>query len=103
MKTLLVLLLLAVGSTASVTLADDGGLDARTSMKVNRAKRHQALDKSNAARSSGATNRQTNSEDPCKGVDIGNVYTDGNRGATPRENIVVVTGDVINIPNNRCR
>jgi len=102
MKTLLLLLLLAVGSTASVALADDGGLDARTSMKVNRAKRHQALDKSNT-RPSGSTNRQTSSEDPCKGVNIGNVYTDGNRGATPRENIVVVTGDVINIPNNRCR
>ena len=102
MKIVYIILLIVLCSTSSMAFADDDGLDARTSMKVNRAKRHQSLDKSNT-QSSNTANKQNTTEDPCKGVEIGNVYTDSNHGATPRENTVVVTGDVINIPSNKCR
>jgi hypothetical protein len=96
------LLLFILISASSVALADDDGLDASTSMKVNRAKRHKSMDKSNT-QSSNSVGNNNSTDDPCKGVEIGNVYTDSKRGPTPRENTVVVTGDVINIPSNRCR
>lgn len=92
-------LFVAICVTSSVAFAEDDGLDARTSLKVNRAKRHQAMKKSNS-QSVNSTSKETTPEDPCKGIEIGNVYTDSNRGATPRENTVVVTGDIINIPSN---
>jgi hypothetical protein len=95
-------LLIALCVTSTVAFAEDDGLDARTSLKVNRAKRHQAMEKSNT-RSVNSTSKENMTEDPCKGIEIGNVYTDSNRGATPRENTVVVTGDVINIPSSKCR
>lgn len=81
--------------------ATDDGLDANTSLKVNRAKRHKTMEKSD--RSSKASNMQKTDGDPCKGVEIGNVFTDGKRASVPRENTVVVTGDVINIQSNKCQ
>jgi hypothetical protein len=41
-------------------------------------------------------------ENRCGNVDIGNVNTAGANRARLKENIVIVTGDVINA-NNRCR
>jgi hypothetical protein len=108
MKTLIIrtssLICLLLLTVISSSFADDDGLDARTSVKVNKAKRHQALEqkKQGEIPTIGNTNFD-NSKDPCAGVDIGNVYTDGKRGPAPRENTVVVTGDVINIPSNKCR
>lgn len=85
-------------------LAADDGLDARTSLKVNRAKRHLSLEQKKRIEMLPSSNKTfTTDKDPCEGIDIGNVYTDGNRGPTPRENTVVVTGDVINIPSSKCR
>jgi hypothetical protein len=95
--TLLVIFLLS-----SVAFAEEG-LDVRTSLKVNRAKRHQSIEDKGEELVSFGKKKETE-KDPCAGVDIGNVYTNGqNRGAAPRENTVVVTGDVINIPSNKCR
>lgn len=85
----------------------EDNMDSRTRMKVNRAKRHQSIDDkaANAVMSfpTPSQPKKNAAADPCAGVEIGNVYTDRNRGATPRENTVVVTGDVINVPSNKCR
>jgi hypothetical protein len=96
---------LVLFTVSSVSFAEDG-LDARTSIKVNRAKRRQSMEEKivdSALQPSGSLKNKGYGKDACAGVDIGNVYTDGNRGPTPRESTVVVTGDVINIPSNKCR
>jgi hypothetical protein len=85
------------------------GLDARTHNKVMRAKRAQAMDRNSGHdKSSGlppvGSQQQAQNSDPCKaGIDIGNVYTGNSNRGMPRENIVVVTGDVIFAPNRNCR
>jgi hypothetical protein len=91
----------------SPCLAQDG-LDARTHAKVMRAKRMQAMEQNNNTENKtglppvGAATAQ--GADPCKaGIDIGNVYMDKNNRAAPRENTVVVTGDVIFAPSRNCR
>lgn len=76
----------------------DFDVDARTSLKINRAKRHNAMQ---AQENDGFGNNGTVTS--CKGVDIGNVHTGPGQRNAPRENTVVVTGDVINIPSDRCR
>ncbi len=76
----------------------DFEVDSRTSLKINRAKRHNAMQ---AQENDGFGNNGTVTS--CKGVDIGNVRTGPGQRNTPRENTVVVTGDVINIPSDRCR
>ena len=82
------------------------GLDARTHAKVMRAKRMQAIEKdANTENKSGLppVGAQQNI-DPCSaGIGIGNVYVDKNNRAAPRENTVVVTGDVIFAPSRNCR
>ena len=84
----------------------DDGMDARTHSKVMRAKRMQAIDKNaNADNPSAlpAVGAQQNA-DPCSaGIGIGNVYVDKNGRNAPRENTVVVTGDVIFAPGRNCR
>lgn len=86
-------------------LANDG-LDARTHAKVMRAKRMQTMEKAaNTENRSGLppVGAQQNA-DPCNaGIGIGNVYVDKNSRAAPRENTVVVTGDVIFAPSRNCR
>ena len=84
------------------------GMDARTHAKVMRAKRMQAMDQNSARENNsglppvGAPQAQI--VDPCKaGIDIGNVYIDKNSRNAPRENTVVVTGDVIFAPSRNCR
>lgn len=89
-------------------LAQDG-LDARTHAKVMRAKRQQAMaqnvNQDGRAGLPPVGAGQAQIADPCKaGIDIGNVYVDrNNRGGAPRENTVVVTGDVIFAPSRNCR
>lgn len=80
------------------------GLDARTHSKVMRAKRMQAMDKDASQQNPSAlapVGTQFNA-DPCS-IGIGNVYVDKNGRNTPRENTVVVTGDVIFAPGRNCR
>lgn len=82
------------------------GMDARTHSKVMRAKRMQAIEKDTSSeKSSGLplVGAQQNA-DPCSaGIGIGNVYVDKNGRTAPRENTVVVTGDVIFAPGRDCR
>lgn len=98
----------------SLALAD--GLDARTHSKVMRAKREQAMIQHEQAQNPTAfppVGQQqqspafpmSNGADPCAaGVNIGNVMVDNNnRFGSPRENTVVVTGDVIFAPSRNCR
>ncbi|MEI6214346.1 MAG: hypothetical protein WCP10_09595 [Desulfuromonadales bacterium] len=100
-------LLLSLGMLFIATVSGaEEELDARTSMKVNRAKRHKSIEEKvvdAVVQPDSQTRKKGTESDPCAGVSIGNVYTDRNRGATPRENTVVVTGDVINVPSNKCR
>ncbi|NVN99801.1 MAG: hypothetical protein HXX17_10785 [Geobacteraceae bacterium] len=103
MKTLAVLVFSSQFLMSATVFAGDDGLDAGTSLKVNRAKRHQSMEKSDKSKAVISSNLQKADGDPCKGVEIGNVYTDGKVAAVPRENTVVVTGDVINIPSSKCR
>ena len=87
----------AVISTEFVYAAGDG-IDARTHAKVMRAKRTQAMD------TKGREANRGYQESCGTGASIGNVYTDKNsRGSAPRENTVVVTGDVIVVPGRNCR
>lgn len=83
------------------------GLDARTNSKVMRVKRHQALDQYEKAQdqpSQVGSPKSATANDPCNaGVNIGNVMVDGNNRFGPRENTVVVTGDVIFAPSRNCR
>ncbi len=81
----------------AVCLADFD-VDSRTSLKINRAKRHNAME---AQDKDGFGNNGTVRS--CNGVEIGNVHAGPNQRNQPRENTVVVTGDVINIPSDRCR
>jgi hypothetical protein len=99
------LIVMVVSACASLllieqpVLAAGDGLDARTHAKVMRAKRAQAMD----AQDKGAAG-QPYRESCGSGANIGNVYTDrSNRGTAPRENTVVVTGDVIVLPGRNCR
>jgi hypothetical protein len=79
-------------------LAANDGMDARTHAKVMRAKRTQAMD------AQGREPKRGYQESCDGGVNIGNVHTDRNsRGSAPRENTVVVTGDVIVLPGRNCR
>jgi hypothetical protein len=103
------LCMLGVASLFTLPCAAQDGLDARTHAKVMRAKRMQAMEQNaNPGNQTGLPpvgSQQTQVVDPCKGgIDIGNVYVDkNNRGAAPRENTVVVTGDVIFAPSRNCR
>lgn len=77
--------------------AQTSSLDSRTNVKVMKAKRLQAM-KSN--KYGGDDEKVSNG---CGGVEIGNVSTAKNARATaPRENTVVVTGDVIVVPGRNC-
>jgi uncharacterized membrane protein YgcG len=61
--------------------------------------------KGNAARGVGGGFGSGDGESGCGNVDVGNVDTGGSgagRARAPRENTVIITGDVINA-NNRCR
>lgn len=90
------------------------GLDARTHSKVMKAKREQAMvqyEKTQNPQAAVTNGQQQPSSqamggaDPCSaGVNVGNVYVDNNnRFGAPRENTVVVTGDVIFAPSRNCR
>lgn len=88
--------------------AAQDGLDARTHAKVMKAKRAQGMQQNaNPGMMQGLPpvgTQQTQVVDPCNpGVNIGNVYADKNNRAVPRENTVVVTGDVIVVPGRNCR
>lgn len=103
----------AVLMASTVAVAADG-LDARTHSKVMKAKREQAMvqyEKTQNPQAATANNQQQannpafGSQDPCSaGVNVGNVFVDSNnRFGAPRENTVVVTGDVIFAPSRNCR
>lgn len=111
MKITRISILFALSAIASVfafpAYAADG-LDARTHAKVMRAKRMQAMEQNTRAENKSGLPpvgaQQTQVADPCKGgIDIGNVYVDKGGRAAPRENTVVVTGDVIFVPGRNCR
>lgn len=92
--------------TLSIPALATDGLDARTHSKVMRAKRMQAIEKDSPANNQSGLPAvgAPQASDPCKaGIDIGNVYVDKNGRNAPRENIVVVTGDVIFAPSRNCR
>jgi hypothetical protein len=97
-----------LSATFALSAAATDGLDARTHAKVMRAKRAQAMEQNaHPALMQGLPpvgSQQGQVVDPCKaGVNIGNVYADKNNRAAPRENTVVVTGDVIFAPSRNCR
>lgn len=109
-KPLLTLLFCALASPVAVPLVHaTDGLDVRTHTKVMRAKRMQAMDRNSGADKPAGlppvgSPQSTNASDPCKaGIDIGNVYTGNSNRGMPRENVVVVTGDVIFAPSRNCR
>lgn len=92
----------AIGACAllpvEIVYAAGDGMDARTHAKVMRAKRAQAMDSKDSEPARGYKESCGN------GASIGNVYTDrNNRAGVPRENTVVVTGDVIVLPGRNCR
>lgn len=79
------------GVTAS---ADEGeGLDANTRAKLvkEKAKRAALSDRGKFGTQSGTCGNQS----------VANVFTDG--GKAPREVTTVITGDVINVNDGRCR
>lgn len=103
----------AILMASTVAVAADG-LDARTHSKVMKAKREQAMVQyektQNPQAATANTQQQVNNpamggSDPCSaGVNVGNVFVDNNnRFGAPRENTVVVTGDVIFAPSRNCR
>ena len=99
------LLACIVALAVSNVLASDG-LDARTHAKVMRAKRMQAMEKDkNPEILAGLPPvGSQQAADPCgAGIGIGNVYVDKSGRNAPRENTVVVTGDVIFAPSRNCR
>lgn len=97
-KFILSALLLSAAGASPMTWAQVDGLDSRTNLKVMKAKRLQAIQ---SRKEDGDTSKK--STDACAGVDIGNVETGrGARALAPRENTVVVTGDVIVVPGRHC-
>lgn len=103
MKSVLSILLVQVTFVFSASLftssvhAEANGLDSRANVKVLKAKRMQAM-KNNK------DDDESKMSDDCSGVEIGNVSTNKNaRANAPRDNIVVVTGDVIVVPGRNCR
>lgn len=103
MKTIMALSFAAIVLAGSVsnTSAQVNGLDNRSNVKVMRAKRMQAIQ--NRKENKEETSNNTKQNNGCGGVEIGNVETGrGARATAPRENTVVVTGDVIVVPGRHC-
>lgn len=97
-KIFLSALLFSAACASPIAWAQVDGLDSRTNLKVMKAKRLQAIQ---SRKEDADTGKKTT--DGCSGVDIGNVETGrGARALAPRENTVVVTGDVIVVPGRHC-